>query len=115
MVSITDVEVSRDLSHAKVFVTKLGLEKKEDAKETLAVLNRAGGFLRSQIAKDSTMRITPTLRFYFDESIFRGQSLSSLIDTARAKDREMSGESLLDAEQDEHEEPSAAGDDSDNA
>ena len=87
MVSVTDVEVSRDLSHAKVFVTKLGAETKEEAKEALLVLNKAVGFLRSNIAKESTMRIVPTLRFYFDESIMRGQNLSALIEHAVDQDK----------------------------
>lgn len=88
MVSVTDVEVSRDLSHARFFITKLGAENKEDAKEALQVLNKAVGFLRSNIAKESTMRIVPTLRFYFDESIMRGQSLSALIDHAVHEDQQ---------------------------
>ncbi len=87
LASITDVEVSRDLSHAKVYVTILGNDSAEDAKEILKVLNKASGFFRSQVAKSHSMRITPTIRFYFDESIHRGQHLSSLIDTALAADR----------------------------
>ena len=87
LASITDVEVSRDLSHAKVFVTVLGTDSAEEAKEILQVLNKAAGFFRSQVAKSHSMRITPTIRFYFDESIHRGQQLSSLIDSALAADR----------------------------
>ena len=89
MASITEVEVSRDLSHAKVFITVLGCNSKEDAKESLSVLNDAAGFLRSNLAKASSMRMVPALRFYFDESILRGQYLSSLIDSARAKDEQL--------------------------
>ncbi len=87
LASITDVEVSRDLSHAKVYVTILGNDSAEDAKEILKVLNKASGFFRSQVAKSHSMRITPTIRCYFDESIHRGQQLSSRIDTALAGDR----------------------------
>lgn len=88
MISITDVEVSRDLSHAKLYVTVLGADSADDAKakDSLMVLNKATGFLRSQLAKASTMRIVPSLRFYFDESVLRGQALSSLIDKARRED-----------------------------
>jgi ribosome-binding factor A len=86
MVSVTDVEVSRDLSHAKIFVTVLGANSAEEAKDSLQVLNKAVGFLRSHLAKVSTMRIVPGLRFYFDESVLRGQELSSLIDKARSED-----------------------------
>lgn len=88
LASITDVEVSRDLSHAKVFVTVLDCSSADDAKETMSVLNKAAGFFKSKIAKSHSMRITPSIRFYFDESIHRGQHLSSLIDTALAADRQ---------------------------
>jgi ribosome-binding factor A len=87
LASITDVDVSRDLSHAKVHVTVLGSDSADDAKEIIQVLNKASGFFRSQVAKSHSMRITPTIRFYFDESIHRGQHLSSLIDDASAADR----------------------------
>ncbi len=91
MASVTDVEVSRDLSHAKVFVTVLDKSSANEAKEAIGVLNKAAGFFRSQIAKSHSMRITPSLRFYFDESIHRGQTLSSLIDNAVAEDQARHG------------------------
>lgn len=87
MVSVNDVQVSRDLSYAKIFVTFLGVDGEEQASEPLAVLNRAAGFLRSQIAVDSNMRIIPKLRFHFDSSIERGRHLSSLIAQAVEADQ----------------------------
>ncbi len=66
MVSVTDVEVSRDMSHAKVFVTVLGKETEEETAESMEVLNQAAGFLRTQVAKSNNARTTPKLRFYFD-------------------------------------------------
>ncbi len=87
MVSVTDAEVSRDLSHAKVFVTVLGKNSEEEAAESLAVLNKAAGFLRSKVARVNNARTTPSLRFYFDASVGRGQQLSKLIDDAMAADR----------------------------
>ncbi|MDX9874681.1 MAG: 30S ribosome-binding factor RbfA [Spongiibacteraceae bacterium] len=88
MVSVTDVEVSRDLSHARVLVTVLGRESAEEARESLAVLNNASGFLRSQVARVSSARTTPKLRFEFDQSIVRGARISQLIDDAVAADRQ---------------------------
>lgn len=82
MVSVTDVEVSRDLSYARIYVTVLGCNDLESSKEPLKALNGAAGFLRSMIAKGSTMRTTPSLRFYFDESVLRGSHLTALIDKA---------------------------------
>ncbi len=86
MVSITDVEVSKDLGHARVYCTVLGKEDKEDATESITALNKASGFMRSQLSKDSSMRTVPQLRFYFDESVGRGAYLEDLIDRAVAAD-----------------------------
>ena len=87
MVSVIDAEVSRDLSHAKIYVTVMGKDSAEEAKESLAVLNKAAGFLRSQVAKINNARTTPQLRFYYDSSINRGQHISKLIQDAVASDR----------------------------
>jgi ribosome-binding factor A len=88
MVSVTGVEVSRDLSHATVYVTVLGKDSADAAAESIAALNHAAGFLRTQIAKISNARTTPKLRFVFDASIGRGARMSKLIDDAVAADRE---------------------------
>ena len=87
MVSVTDVEVSRDMSFAKVFITVLGKETEVEAKDAIDALNNAAGFLRSQIARSNNARTTPKLRFYFDSSVGRGQYLSNLIDKAVSADR----------------------------
>lgn len=88
MVSVTGVEVSRDFSHATVYVTVLGKESAEEAEDSIAALNHAAGFLRTQIAKVNNARTTPKLRFVFDTSIVRGARMSKLIDDAVAVDRE---------------------------
>ncbi|MEX2367189.1 MAG: 30S ribosome-binding factor RbfA [Pseudohongiellaceae bacterium] len=87
MASITEVRVSRDLSYADVYVTILGKSDASQAAESMAALNRAGGFLRSLVAKNINLRTTPKFKFIFDDSIARGQHLSSLIDEALARDR----------------------------
>jgi len=89
MVSITGVDVSRDLGHAKVYYTVLGCDSREDAGESTEVLNRAAGFLRSELSRDSTMRSVPQLRFYFDTSVGRGRKLEELIRRAADADREL--------------------------
>jgi len=78
MVTLTSVDVSPDLSHAKVFFTLLNLEKKD---ETARALQRAAGFLRSQLAHRIKLYTTPELRFAYDESVERGDRLSRLIDS----------------------------------
>jgi ribosome-binding factor A len=88
MTSVTDVEVARDLSYAKVFVTILGVNNETEAKPAIDVLNHASGFLRTQISKVMSARTTPKLRFVFDKSITRGAQMSKLIDDVVAQDRE---------------------------
>jgi len=78
MVTLTSVDVSPDLSHAKVFFTIL---EKEKLAETTRALQRAAGFLRSQLAHRMKMYTTPELRFSYDESVERGDRLSQLIDS----------------------------------
>ena len=82
MITITGVDVSPDLSHAKVFFTILEKEKLQD---TLAGLKRSAGFLRSQLARRIKLYTTPELRFVYDESVERGDRLSRLIDSTQEK------------------------------
>ena len=91
MVSITGVDVSRDLGHARVYYTVLGSDSSEDAAVSTVALNKAAGFLRSQIARESTMRSVPQLKFYFDSSVGRGRELEDLIQRAAKADRNMAG------------------------
>ncbi len=80
LMTITDVDVSPDLSHAKVFVTSLG----EAAQRAQCVqgLQHAAGFLRALLSHRLNMRSVPELRFLADESVERGVRLSHLIDEA---------------------------------
>jgi len=84
MVTVSSVDVSRDLSVAKVYVTLL--DEDQDIKLTLDVLQKASGFLRHELGRSSSMRSLPQIRFYYDESISRGAKLSSLINEAIASD-----------------------------
>jgi len=83
-VTVSGVEVSRDLALAKVFVSTF-LDA-QDPKVLLAALGGARGFLRSSLAKRLRMRTVPELRFVYDYSIERGNRLSSLIDRAVGSD-----------------------------
>lgn len=85
MVTIQEVRVVRDLSHAKVFFTVLD---SADAKATERALNKAAVFLRRGLAvRMSYLRTIPQLRFVYDKSVEAGMRLSSLIDQAVANDR----------------------------
>ena len=82
MVSVTDVDVSRDLAYAKIHVTFVGDHSQKEIDEAMAALNGASGYLRKLLAGSIKLRITPKLTFLFDESGRRGQHLSALIDYA---------------------------------
>lgn len=86
MVTVSAVEVSRDLAFADVYVSFLGVDDQEKIDQSLKILGQAAGFLRSQLARAIKLRFTPQLRFYYDSSLQRGAYLSSLIDEAVAKD-----------------------------
>ena len=79
MITITSVDVSPDLSHAKVYFTMLDKKLLDD---TLHGLQRAAGFLRTQLARRMKLYTTPEVRFVYDESVERGDHLSRLIDSA---------------------------------
>ncbi len=83
LVTITGVEVAGDYSHAKIFFTRL------DGKhaEALQGLERAAGFLRSQLSRSLKLRIMPQLHFTYDASVERGSHLSQLIEQAVASDK----------------------------
>ncbi|UVJ44738.1 30S ribosome-binding factor RbfA [Pseudomonas sp. LS1212] len=86
LVTITAVDVSRDVGHAKVFITVMGQETAEDIKQSIKVLNAAAGFLRMQLGKEMKLRSVPQLHFHYDESVTRGAHLSALIERAVAED-----------------------------
>ncbi len=80
LVTVTDVEVSQDNAHAKVFFTVLGEPAQQEAAER--ALAHAAGFVRSALAKRIKLRTVPQLHFHYDVSIERGMRLSRLIDEA---------------------------------
>ena len=82
MITITGVDVSPDISHAKVLYTTLDPAHVTEAAKGL---KRAAGFLRSQLAKRIKLYTTPELRFEYDESVERGDRLSRLIDSVIKK------------------------------
>ncbi|MBV4538047.1 MULTISPECIES: 30S ribosome-binding factor RbfA [Pseudomonas] len=88
LVTITAVDVSRDLGHAKVFITVMGQEDAPDAiKQSVKALNSAASFLRLHLGRSMQLRSVPQLHFHFDESVSRGVHLSALIERAVAEDR----------------------------
>ena len=97
-VNLTGVEVSRDLSHARVFFTLMSDVSEAERGEISGVLSKASGFLRSELAKSSSMRTVPRISFRFDESVGRGRDMESLLREVRRADAKFHAES--DAESD---------------
>jgi ribosome-binding factor A len=88
MITITEVQVTPDYAHAKVFFTTL-VDNPEAIKNTLAGLHKAAGFLRTQLGRRLAIHTLPELHFVHDNSTARGIEMSRLIDEAnatRAKD-----------------------------
>jgi ribosome-binding factor A len=79
LISVTEVTLSPDLKHAKIFVSTLGSEinNKEDI---LAGFNKAAGFLRRELAAHLRLKHTPQLSFHYDDSIERGARLLKLME-----------------------------------
>lgn len=90
MITITEVQVTPDYAHAKVFFTMLN-DDPEAVQKALQGLNKASGFIRGQLGRRLTIHATPEVHFVYDSSTARGMELSKLIDEAnasRAKDAE---------------------------
>jgi len=75
--TVTDVEVSRDLRHASVFVSVLGKEK--EGSTALGILNKASGFVRSELGSRVELKHTPELRFKIDRSVDRSMRISAVL------------------------------------
>lgn len=83
MVTITEVQVTPDYAHAKIFFTVLQ-DSKEAIQNTVDGLTKATGYLRGQLGRRLTIHTLPQLHFVHDTSISRGMELSILIDQANA-------------------------------
>ena len=85
LITITAVEVSRDLTHARIFFTPFA--GVGDADVALEALRHAAGFLRIQVRNQMRLRVAPELEFQLDDSVERGARLSALIHDAVERDR----------------------------
>lgn len=84
-VTITDCEITNDLSFAKVYFTVLDMDRK---KETIQALERAKSFIRGKLSERVEIRHTPELRFIFDESIEYGRKIEEKIQELKEKEEE---------------------------
>jgi len=75
-VSVSDVEVTRDLAHAKVFVTAL---QEERSKEAVKALKELAPQMRYQLGRAMKLRHVPELHFHYDDSVDRGERINNLL------------------------------------
>ena len=102
-VSITAVDVTRDLGLAKIFYTVINADidsdhktQREDKEKVREGLEKASGFLRYELGHRIKLRVVPRLEFRYDESVLRGAQLTQLIDNAIADDTVRSSERSMD-------------------
>ena len=93
MATVNQVRVSKDLGYADIYVTLLTIddvnENSAEVIESVKALNRAAGFLRTELARRIKLRTIPALRFHYDASVRRGRDMDALIAKARKKDAEL--------------------------
>ena len=87
MLSLAEIRVSSDLSHARIYVTFLE-DDPEIIQRSLDILEHASGKLRGLLGKRMRIRMVPQLEFKLDDLIQRGTTLSNLIEKAVAEDQE---------------------------
>lgn len=90
LVNINGVDVSRDYSNARVYVTFVGDIEETRVDESIAILNKAAGFLRTRLAKGLNSRTTPRLIFVYDTTSIQGQRLNHIINQAVKSERSRS-------------------------
>ncbi len=93
-VSVSDVEITRDMAHAKVFVTALQSER---AKEAMKGLKELTPEIRHELSRAVKMRHTPELHFHYDDSVDRGERIDNLL---RDLDTEWNDDSSADTDDD---------------
>jgi ribosome-binding factor A len=92
-ITINSVKVSPDLQLAKVYYSVMGTDAERNAVDK--GLKQASGFIRRSIGDSLKMRYTPSITFFYDESIVRAARISELIETIKREDAEADGEVTL--------------------
>lgn len=82
MISVSAVEVTRDLAHAKVFVSVFN----KDPQAVVQLLRKHAASIRFRLAQEMRLRHVPELHFVYDDTLARGARLSALIDAAMDKE-----------------------------
>jgi len=77
-ITVNEVELSKDLTSAKVFITALGADE-QGQKDNLKLLNEAAPYIRSEVGKRMRLRSVPYIKFHYDTSFENGMRVSELL------------------------------------
>jgi ribosome-binding factor A len=88
MITVSEVLLSPDFSDAKIFITLLNDQDTLFVKETIKILKRATGFIRTLLSKKIKLRIVPKLFFIYDNSFIEGIRISKVISNSIKKEKE---------------------------
>lgn len=86
MISVTRVDVTKDMRYAKVYVSILGNE--EAKKDALAILKRSAGFIRKEVGHSVSLRLTPEIIIELDNSIEHGMHIDALLEQIKEKSKD---------------------------
>ncbi|TEA26498.1 30S ribosome-binding factor RbfA [Candidatus Schmidhempelia bombi] len=88
MVTVSGVDLSRDLVYAKIFVTFLNDQDQQQIDQGIRILNDAVGFIRTLVGKAMRLRVVPQLTFVYDNSLVEGMRMSNLVTDVVRKDNQ---------------------------
>ena len=97
MTSVVSVEVAPDLKTCKAYISVLGSE--EEAKDTLAGLKNASGYIKTKLARTVNLRNTPEIIFRLDQSIEHGIHITNLLDQIYAGQKTEDAENVEESEE----------------
>lgn len=85
IITVSDVQVSKDLSHAQIFVSFLQYNNERNIKNMLIILNKSTGYIRNLLCKRMRLRIVPNIIFYHDDSFLKGNKISFILENLSKK------------------------------
>lgn len=98
MITVSDVEVSRDVAYAKIYVTFL-FDEQEKIDYGMEVLTEASGYIRSLLGKAVKLRVTPELTFVYDKTLTEGIALANAVTSATEADAQKRQQAGQDSEE----------------
>ncbi|QCI16045.1 30S ribosome-binding factor RbfA [Buchnera aphidicola] len=79
IITVSEVQVSKDLSHARIFISFLKNDDQLNIKKILILLNKASGYIRKLLCQKMRLRIIPNIIFYYDDSFLKGNKISLIL------------------------------------